>query len=82
MSMQLSSAATGDTASEHGEGGRLPFSPGIVYTTVANMEDAKTLAKELLQAKMAACVQMKGVVSAYVWKDEVHEDPEVRLHVD
>lgn len=78
MSVKLSSTTAADPTLERGGAEQsLPFSPGIVYTTVANMEEAKTLAKELLQAKMAACVQMKGVISAYVWKDEVHEDPEV-----
>jgi hypothetical protein len=55
------------------------FSPGIVLTTTETMQDAKELASRLVKAKLAACVQMKEVVSAFIWDGEFSESPEVRF---
>ena len=51
-----------------------------VTTTVSSLEAAKTLAREILAQKLAACVQVdQGVISLYRWKGELCEEPEVRL---
>ena len=51
-----------------------------VTTTVSSLEMAKTLAREILAQKLAACVQLdQGVISLYRWKGELCEEAEVRL---
>ena len=51
-----------------------------VTTTVSSLETAKTLAREILAQKLAACVQLdQSVISLYRWKGELCEEPEVRL---
>src|SRR6476660_8785053 len=51
-----------------------------VTTTVSSLETAKTLAREILARKLAACVQLdQKVMSLYRWKGELCEEPEVRL---
>ena len=51
-----------------------------VTTTVSSLEAAKTLARRILERKLAACVQLdQGVISLYRWKGELCEEAEVRL---
>lgn len=53
-----------------------------VTTTVGSAGDARMLAREIVQRRLAACVQVdEGVVSIYRWQGELHEDPEVRLTI-
>lgn len=52
------------------------------WTTVASQRDAQKLARGLLEAKLAACVQIDGPVeSFYCWENAAHADPEFRLVV-
>lgn len=49
----------------------------VVLTTTPNIEEAEDLAKKLLGAKLAACVQvLPQMKSFYVWKGEVQNDSE------
>ena len=57
------------------------FQPGIVYTTCGNSEEAKALARALISAKVAACVQLNSVQSVYNWSGKLEEDDEVRLTI-
>jgi periplasmic divalent cation tolerance protein len=51
-----------------------------VTTTVGSVLAAQALAREILAARLAACVQLEqGLTSLYRWKDELCEEPEVRL---
>jgi periplasmic divalent cation tolerance protein len=51
-----------------------------VTTTVASLEQARELARKLLDSRLAACVQLDGgLTSLYRWADRLCEDPEVRL---
>jgi periplasmic divalent cation tolerance protein len=51
-----------------------------VVTTVGSREDAQKLAAEILERRLAACVQIDpGVISHYRWQGELREEPEVRL---
>jgi len=51
-----------------------------VATTVGSMDAARELARRILQARLAACVQLDhGVTSHYRWQGELREEPEVRL---
>ena len=51
-------------------------------TTVATREDARRLARALVEQRLAACVQLdEGVQSHYRWEGALCADPEVRLTV-
>lgn len=52
----------------------------IVLNTTPNIEEAETLAKKIITAKLAACVQiLPQIKSFYFWEDKVQEDAEVLL---
>ena len=51
-----------------------------VTTTVGSREDAQKLARAIVQARLAACVQVEeGLTSFYRWQGTDCEDAEVRL---
>ena len=52
---------------------------GIVLTTVATPDDARRLAAGLLEQRLAACVQILAIQSAYRWKGAVQREPEQLL---
>lgn len=53
-----------------------------VTTTVGSRDDARKLARAILQARLAACVQVEeGLTSFYRWQGKECEDAEVRLTV-
>ena len=53
-----------------------------VVTTVASQEDAERLARHVLAARLAACVQVDGpLTSFYHWQGKVEKDQEYRLHI-
>lgn len=53
-----------------------------VTTTVGSMDDARRLARELVQRRLAACVQLEPIaLSVYRWEGQVCEEPEVRLAI-
>ena len=48
-----------------------------VITTVDSSEEAKRIARLLVERRLAACAQVSGpVTSAYWWDDEVQTDEE------
>ena len=51
----------------------------IVTTTVATPADAHRLAQAVLQARLAACVQVQAITSHYRWQGALHQEPEQRL---
>jgi periplasmic divalent cation tolerance protein len=52
---------------------------GVISTTVAQKDDAERIAALLLSEKLAACVQIMGINSRYVWKGETNHEPELML---
>ena len=49
----------------------------IVLTTISNIEEAESLARKIIEAKLAACVQiLPPVKSLYFWENVVQEDSE------
>jgi periplasmic divalent cation tolerance protein len=49
----------------------------VVLTTVPNVVEAETLARKIIEAKLAACVQISPPIkSFYFWKDEIQADSE------
>jgi len=51
----------------------------VVTTTVASEADARRLAAQAVQARVAACVQVEAIASHYVWQGAQHADAEWRL---
>ena len=52
----------------------------IISTTLGNAEAAQHLAKRIVEAKLAACVQIDGPIqSVYRWKGQLCTDDEYRL---
>ena len=53
-----------------------------VTTTVGSLEDAKRLARGIVERRLAACVQLDAIAaSVYRWQGRLCEDPEVRLSI-
>ena len=54
----------------------------IGWTTVETREQAESLAKGLVEARLAACVQIDGPIqSIYRWQNQVERAAEFRLTV-
>ncbi len=52
----------------------------IFYTSCANQQDAKILAKKIIEAKLAACINiLPESLSIYRWQDKICEENEVTL---
>jgi periplasmic divalent cation tolerance protein len=49
----------------------------FVYMTAGSEKEAKTVAKALVESKLAACVNIiPGMRSVYVWEGDIQEDTE------
>ena len=54
----------------------------IVFSTCASPEEAKRIARALVEERLAACVNViSDIVSIYQWQGKVHEGDEVMLVV-
>lgn len=54
--------------------------PRVVLITAPDLEVGRVLARTLVGARAAACVNLvPGLTSVYRWQGEVQEDPEVLL---
>jgi periplasmic divalent cation tolerance protein len=54
--------------------------PVLATTTTAKAEDAGKIATQLVEKKLAACVQIvEPVVSVYRWKDKIESEREILL---
>lgn len=51
----------------------------MVIVTCANEADAGSLAADMVNEKLAACVQLTPITSIYTWQGSVHRDLEIRL---
>ena len=49
----------------------------IVITTLGNEEDAQKIINEVLNSKLAACMQTLNISSHYIWDGDVCHDSEV-----
>ncbi|HHV93759.1 MAG TPA: divalent-cation tolerance protein CutA [Firmicutes bacterium] len=50
-----------------------------VVTTTGSQEEAKVIARALVEKGLAACVQISAVESFYKWQGELQEDQEFRI---
>ena len=48
----------------------------IVMTTASTEDEAEALAAAIVEAGLAACVQVQRVRSIYVWQGTLHREPE------
>lgn len=53
----------------------------VLLTTTSTEDEARALSTGLLEAGLAACVQLSQVDSLYCWDGAVAEDPEIRLMI-
>jgi len=50
-----------------------------VVTTVGNLDEARRMARALVERKLAACAQICEIESFYTWKDAIENDQEYRV---
>ena len=53
----------------------------IVFTTIDSEDRAQALARSIVEAKLAACVQIEVIRSIYRWQGSIHDEPEWRLTI-
>ncbi len=51
----------------------------MIITTVADLEAARILAREILNQRLAACVQWYPIESMYRWEGKIEHDREILL---
>ncbi len=51
----------------------------VVLTTTPNQQEASHLAQQLVEQKLAACVQMMPINSVYSWEGAIQQEAEVLL---
>ena len=52
----------------------------VVFMTAANIDEARRIAESLVNAKLAACVQiLPAIESVYRWKGEIQRENEVLI---
>lgn len=56
-----------------------PSSPIVVLVTTGSVEEARAIARLLIQQRLAACVNFFPIQSVYHWNDEIQEDAEFQL---
>ena len=52
---------------------------GMMLTTTSTAAEARHIAQLLIDEKLAACVQLVGIESFYVWEGATQKDPETLL---
>jgi periplasmic divalent cation tolerance protein len=58
------------------------MSASWLYLTAAGRDEAETIARTLVEERLAACANvLGGIHSFYWWKGKVHEEPEVAFVV-
>jgi len=54
----------------------------LIYITTSSDDEARTIARALVEERLAACANILGQIkSVYWWEDELQEDAEVALIV-
>jgi periplasmic divalent cation tolerance protein len=51
----------------------------IIYCTLNNNDDARTISKDLLEKKLTNCTNWYPITCMYNWEDKITEEPEVVL---
>jgi periplasmic divalent cation tolerance protein len=50
-----------------------------VITTVGNIDEARRMARALVERRLAACAQISEIESFYTWKGSIENDKEFRV---
>lgn len=50
-----------------------------VFTTVGSLDEARMIARVLVEKKLVACAQITGIESFYAWNGAVQNDKEFRV---
>jgi periplasmic divalent cation tolerance protein len=60
-----------------------PHDPGycLVLTTLSTAQQAGTLARQIVEAGLGACVQIEAIRSIYRWQGALCDEPEQRLSI-
>ena len=53
--------------------------PLLVVTTVGSLEEARTLARTMVERRLAACAQITVIESVYRWQGALAQEPEHRV---
>lgn len=53
----------------------------IIYTTFPDKKSAKLITRQLLTNKLAACIQLFPIESAYWWKGKIEETEETAAFI-
>jgi periplasmic divalent cation tolerance protein len=53
----------------------------IFYVTLNNVDEARQIARDLLERRITVCCNWFPITCAYRWADEIKEEPEVLLLV-
>lgn len=53
----------------------------LVLTTVSTAQQAETLARQIVEAGLGACVQIEAIRSIYRWQGVLCDEPEQRLSI-
>lgn len=54
---------------------------GLILVTTASETEARTIAKSLVEAQLAACVTLTPIQSLYRWQGTIHNDSEYQLAI-
>ena len=52
---------------------------GVILVTVASLSEAEAIATQLVEAKLAACINFLPIESIYLWQGKVNRDREYQL---
>lgn len=52
---------------------------GVVLVTVASLAEGQAIATKLIEAKLAACVNIFPIESIYLWQNKINQDAEYQL---
>ena len=53
----------------------------MVFTTISKKEEAKKLAKSILDKRLASCIQLEKIDSLYIWEEKVFDEEEYLLRI-
>lgn len=52
---------------------------GIILVTASSEQEAKVIAKSLVESQLAACVSLIPIQSIYTWQEKLHQEQEWQL---
>ncbi len=50
-----------------------------VFTTVGSLPQAQSMARHVVERKLAACAQISEIQSVYTWNGALHDEKEFRI---